>query len=306
MQNMHHPADHPGLPLVIPLLSSVAGHAASASHYPTLMKEDTPDLTAALEPLRESLIAHRLYGSMENLPALRLFMQHHVFAVWDFMSLLKALQRGLTCVEVPWLPSPEPKLARLVNEIVLGEESDVTQDGAAICHFDLYLQAMHEARADTGPIREFIASLRAGHDLETALARASAPEHVKTFVHKTFAIIGGGKLHEIAAAFTYGREDLIPSLFSGIVERVDEASNGCLKTFRYYLQRHIELDGDEHGALGREMVDLLCDGQEQRQIEALSAAADSLMARIALWDGIAVGIDSGFLAPAAQLAEVPA
>jgi hypothetical protein len=256
------------------------------------MNEETPDFTAALEPLRKSLIDHRLYGSMENLPALRLFMQQHVFAVWDFMSLLKTLQRGLTCVEVPWLPSPEPKLARLVNEIVLGEESDLSRDGTAICHFDLYLQAMHEAGADTGPIREFIASLRAGHELETALAGASAPEHVRAFVHKTFAIIGGGNLHEIAAAFTYGREDLIPSLFSGIVARVDESSNGCLQTFLYYLKRHIELDGDEHGALGREMVELLCDGQAQRQVEALSAAADSLMARIALWDGIAVEIDS--------------
>lgn len=265
------------------------------------MNEDTPDLIAALEPLRESLITHRLYGSLENLSALQLFMEHHVFAVWDFMSLLKALQRGLTCVEVPWLPSPEPKLARLVNEIVLGEESDVTKDGAAICHFDLYLQAMREAGANTGPIREFITSLRSGHDLATALADVSVPEHVKVFVHKTFAIIEGGQLHEIAAAFTYGREDLIPSLFRGIVTRVDNASNGCLQTFLYYLQRHIELDGDEHGVLGREMVNLLCGGHSQRKIEALSAAADSLMARIALWDGIAMEIDSGIPAVASLL-----
>jgi hypothetical protein len=260
------------------------------------MNQDIPDLTASIEPLRESLINHRVYSLMENLPALRLFMEHHVYAVWDFMSLLKALQRGLTCVEVPWLPSPAPKLARLVNEIVLGEESDITRNGEAICHFDLYLRAMREAGADTGPIEQFIACLRAGHDLETALARASAPDHVAAFVRGTFSIIAGGNLHEIAAAFTYGREDLIPSLFSGIVEQVDEASNGCLHTFRYYLQRHIELDGDKHGALGREMVDLLCEGQEQRSMEALSAATDALMARIALWEGIAKKIDSTAMA----------
>lgn len=256
------------------------------------MNEDTPDLSAALEPLRESLVAHRLYFALESLPAMQLFMQQHVFAVWDFMSLLKTLQRGLTCVEVPWLPSAEPKLARLVNEIVLGEESDISPDGTATCHFELYLKAMDEAGADTKPIGEFIASLRAGDDVDTALSRVHVPEHVKVFVRKTFSIIAGGKLHEIAAAFTYGREDLIPSLFNGIVSQVNEASDGCLQTFLYYLNRHIELDGDEHGALGREMVEILCDGQEQRQVEALTAAADSLMARMALWDGIAAGIDS--------------
>lgn len=292
MQNMHHPTDLPGLPLVIPLLSSPAGHAAPASHHPTLMKEDTLDLNAALEPLRESLIAHRLYGSMENIYSLRIFMEHHVFAVWDFMSLLKVLQRGLTCVDVPWLPTPEPKLARLVNEIVLGEESDITQQGEAICHFDLYLQAMCEAGANTEPIKQFITSLRSGDDLDTALARASAPDHVAMFVRKTFSIIAGGKLHEVAAAFTYGREDLIPGLFTSIVAQVNEATNGSLKTFHYYLERHIELDGDEHGALGRERVDLLCGEDEQRVAEALAAAADSLMARLALWEGITEKIDS--------------
>jgi hypothetical protein len=208
---------------------------------------------------------------------------------------LKALQRGLTCVEVPWLPSPAPRLARLINEIVLGEESDLMEDGGAICHFELYLRAMREAGADTGPIERFISSLRAGLDLETSLARANASEAVTAFVRKTFAIIDGGNLHEIAAAFTYGREDLIPGLFGGIVARVDRTSHGRLKTFHYYLQRHIELDGDEHGALGREMVNLLCAGDEQRQLEALAAAADALLARITLWDSITVEIDANAL-----------
>lgn len=244
-------------------------------------------LAIELNPLRESLLKHPLYERMEDLGALRVFMRDHVFAVWDFMSLLKALQRALTCVEVPWLPVPHPRLARLLNEIVLGEESDLTEDGEAICHFDLYLRAMREAGADTGPIDSFIAKLRGNMGLEPALAAAGVPDHVQTFVRQTFAVIEGGKLHEIAAAFTYGREDLIPSLFGGIVARVDEVSRGKLKLFRYYLQRHIELDGDEHGALGREMVDLLCADDPELQKEALSAAATALRSRITLWQGIA-------------------
>jgi hypothetical protein len=240
-----------------------------------------------------------LYDRLDSLPALRLFMEQHVFAVWDFMSLLKALQRELTCVAVPWLPSPAPRLARLVNEIVLGEESDLGGDGVAICHFDLYLKAMREAGADTTAIDAFIHCLKTGGNVETALAKAKVSAAAAAFVRKTFAIIGGGKLHEIAAAFTYGREDLIPSLFAGIVARVDESSKGRLGVFRYYLQRHIELDGDEHGALGREMVDILCEGNEQRQLDALATAADALVARIALWDSIAAAIDA--TAPAASM-----
>lgn len=244
------------------------------------------DPEISLEPFRESLLKHPLYQRLDSLEALRIFMQDHVFAVWDFMSLLKTLQRALTCVEVPWLPTPEPRLARLMNEIVLGEESDLTEDGEAICHFDLYLRAMREAGADTRPIETFIARLRDQMELEPALAAAGVPDHVRSFVRQTFAVIEGGKLHEIAAAFTYGREDLIPSLFGGIVARVNEMSQGKLKLLHYYLQRHIELDGDEHGALGREMVELLCAGNSELKREAVSAAAAALCSRIILWDGI--------------------
>ncbi len=251
---------------------------------PQVTPSGIPDSTLA--PLRDSLLSHPLYSKLGSLGALQIFMQDHVFAVWDFMSLLKALQRELTCVQVPWLPVPEPRLARLLNEIVLGEESDVTEDGEAIGHFDLYLRAMREAGADTGPIESFIAHLRGGSDLESSLTAASVPHHVRTFVQQTFAVIQGGKVHEIAASFTYGREDLIPALFGGIVEKVDDHSGGKLGTFHYYLQRHIALDGEEHGALGREMVALLCAGDPTLEQQALSAAATALNSRIMLWDGI--------------------
>jgi hypothetical protein len=259
----------------------------SSSPVMPVARERVPwDPAAALAPLRQSLLKHRLYEKMENLGALRIFMEDHVFAVWDFMSLLKALQRSLTCVEIPWLPVQEPRLARLINQIVLGEESDVTEDGEPICHFDLYLRAMREAGADTRQIDVFISKLRTNSGLEPALTAACVPDHVRSFLRQTFAVIQGGKLHEIAASFTYGREDLIPALFGGIVDRVDEVSQGKLRLFRYYLQRHIDLDGDEHGELGREMVDLLCDGNPALQKEALSAAAAALRSRISLWEGI--------------------
>lgn len=94
-----------------------------------------PRITEAISPARAALLDHRLYRELRSLEQIRIFMEHHVFAVWDFMSLLKALQRGLACVETPWLPTEDPRLRRLVNEIVMGEESDVTERDEAVSQF---------------------------------------------------------------------------------------------------------------------------------------------------------------------------
>ncbi|MSU05030.1 MAG: DUF3050 domain-containing protein [Pedosphaera sp.] len=238
-------------------------------------------------PLREALLGHRLYAEFRSIEQLQKFMEHHVFAVWDFMSLLKALQRGITCVETPWVPVGEPRLRRLVNEIVMGEESDVAESGEVLSHFELYLNAMREIGASTQRIEQFVADLRAGKSLETALTEANLPVCVSGFVRHTFGVIGGGKLHEIAAAFTYGREDLIPEMFGAMVAHLDEELPGRLTILRYYLQRHIELDGDHHGAMGREMVSLLCGQDVKKQQEAETGAKQALQARLNLWDGIA-------------------
>jgi hypothetical protein len=257
------------------------------------MSQPSPSIAEAILPLRQALLAHRLYGELKSIEQVRVFMAHHVFAVWDFMSLLKALQRGLTCVETPWLPAGEPRLRRLINEIVLSEESDLTDRGEVVSHFELYLRAMREVGADTSQIEQFLASLRAGRSVEAALEEAGVPVCVKEFVRHTFRVVASGQLHELAAAFTYGREDLIPDMFGALVGRLDLDFPGRVTTFRYYLDRHIELDGDEHGAMGREMVELLCGGDLVRQEDARTAAVRALQARLRLWDGIAESAATG-------------
>jgi len=254
------------------------------------MSPSSPSIAEAIAPLREALLDHRLYGQLKSIGQMRVFMEHHVLAVWDFMSLLKALQRGLTCVEPPWLPVGEPRLRRLINEIVLSEESDDTDGGGSVSHFELYLRAMREIGADTTRIDQFVSRLRAGRSVEAALEEAGLPVCVKEFVLHTFRVIASGRLHEIAAAFTYGREDLIPDLFGTLVAQLDRDFAGSATTLRYYLDRHIELDGDEHGAMGREMVELLCGGDPMRQEEARTAAVQALKARVRLWDGIAESV----------------
>lgn len=247
---------------------------------------------AEIETARTALLGHPLYDRLRTLEDLAQFMECHVFAVWDFMSLLKALQQRLTCVQVPWVPVGDNQVRRLVNEIVLGEESDRAPDGTPSSHYELYLQAMQEAGADTAAVQGFIQQLQQGAGIAEALAASGVPDCVAEFVRHTFDVIAGGKPHVIAAAFTYGREDLIPAMFHELVARLEAEFPGRLQILRYYLDRHIQLDGDEHGEMGRTMVELLCEGNPQRETEARHAALEALTARLRLWDGIAERIGS--------------
>jgi len=207
-------------------------------------------------------------------------MESHVFAVWDFMSLLKALQARLTCVAVPWCPTEFPESRRFINEIVLGEESDLFE-GRAISHFELYLDAMRQAGADLAPIQSVLRQL--AND-EFNLERA--PEAARQFVSSTFELIGSGGVHELAAAFTFGREDVIPDMFRSLVRDLNAKLGGQFAKFQWYLERHIEVDGEDHGPLSLRMVADLCGTSEQRWEEATKAAETALTARLALWDGI--------------------
>ena len=243
-------------------------------------------ISEAVAPLRQQLLDHALYRRVKSPADLRLFMEYHVYAVWDFMSLLKGLQRRLTCVEIPWLPQGDPAVRALINEIVLGEESDRGADGKVCSHFELYLEAMQEAGASTAKARQFLSFVREGCAVPDALRQAGAPEPARVFVEATFDLLAAGKDHVLAAAFTYGREDLIPSIFGELVERLVREFPERFATLRYYLDRHIQLDGEEHGALGRQMVANLCGGNAQRWNEARDAAVHALEERIRLWNGI--------------------
>ena len=241
-------------------------------------------IEARIAPLRARLAEHPLYRSMRTEAHLRLFMQSHVFAVWDFMSLLKSLQSRLTCVTVPWLPTPYPASRRFINEIVLGEESDEYR-GTPISHFELYLQAMREAGAATAAIDALTNDLP-HRSIEAAVANPSIPPGARAFVESTFALIAEGKLHALAAAFTFGREDLIPDMFRALVHDLSAQNNNNLATFIWYLERHIEVDGEDHGPLSLRMVADLCGADEAKWHEAAEAAAHAFEARLALWDSI--------------------
>jgi hypothetical protein len=253
-------------------------------------------LQQEVAPTRQLLLNNGLYYRLQSLPDLRQFMEHHVFAVWDFMSLLKALQRDLTCVEVPWVPTANAATRRLINEIVLEEETDHDLLGHPTSHFELYVQAMEECGANTAPIRRLVAAVRAGQTVAQALDAAKVPASVRQFVETTFEVVWSGKPHAVAAAFTFGREDLIPAMFRQLVGELRNRFPGQLDTFTYYLDRHIQLDEEVHAPLAQQMVRELCANDPERWQESQQVAIRCLEARIALWDGIKPVIESAVLA----------
>ena len=212
-------------------------------------------------------------------------MSWHVFAVWDFMCLVKRLQRELTSTQQVWLP-PESSLAsRLINEIVLAEESDTMPDGSYKSHFELYLLAMQEVGADTGAIDHFIYLLRQGESPESALDRVTASKPVREFVRSTMRTVTGGNVYQVLGSFFFGREHVIPEMFRSLLENWNMCESDA-PMFVYYLNRHIELDGDDHGPAAARIINDIT----RENVHALRAlersAADAIDARISLWDGL--------------------
>jgi len=250
------------------------------------MQNKLKELKLKLAPYQTQLINHPLYTDLVSLEDIRQFMECHVFAVWDFMSLLKSLQIELTCNTLPWFPVSTPENRYLINEIVLGEESDLDKFGNRTSHFEMYVEAMEEFGACTKGIHRFIKQMKLTKDLDASFKYAEAPQSVIDFVKYTFQIVYSPKLHVKAAVFTYGREDVIPKMFYQLVQDLNKSNMGQLEKFMYYLERHIELDGDSHKFLAEKMLMNICGDSPILWEEATSESIKALKYRLALWDYI--------------------
>lgn len=248
-----------------------------------------------LLPLRKKLQEHKIYKSIKSIEDIRLFMEQHVFAVWDFMSLLKQLQNQLSSTKVPWLPSGNPEAARLINEIVWGEESDLNRKGIAMSHFEMYLESMQSLGARSQAISELQHLLKKGQTIDQAIDQINLPQHILSFLKFTFEVINTKKNHIIAAVFTFGREDLIPDMFIEIIKNLKVPEGEDLSDLIYYFKRHIEVDADEHGPMALKMVTNLCEDNVDKITEALAYSKKALELRIDLWDGILKEIEKPIL-----------
>lgn len=248
---------------------------------------NTQTIHKTIKPYKQQLLNHPLYSEIKSLDDLYCFLENHVYAVWDFMSLLKALQNKLTCTTTPWLPVGNPEIRYLINEIVLAEETDLAQDGSRKSHYELYLDAMTTCGANTTTVLAFLKDVEATQNIFVSIKHSSLHENVKDFLDFTFRVIEEGNTHQIAAAFTFGREDLIPDMFTQILKNFQSNfPDADLSKLLYYFERHIELDGDEHGPMAMKMIEELCGTDEKKWQEASDMAILALEKRIKLWDAI--------------------
>lgn len=234
---------------------------------------------------------HPIYEAVASIEDLQCFMQHHVYSVWDFMSLIKYLQSVIAPASYPWTPHGDASVRRFINELVLEEESDETGiDGEYSSHFELYHTAMNEIGADTAPSSDFISAV-SQHGIDNALALPSIPPPSRAFTSTTFRFIKADKPHLVAAALALGREHIIPCMFRSILRRMG-VSETRAPIFHFYLNRHIHLDEDFHAPLSLRLLNGLCAGDEQKIREAIDAAHSAVNARIEFWDGVLEAINS--------------
>jgi len=239
-----------------------------------------------IQKLQEQLKTHRVFSLIQNKQHLAVFMSWHVFAVWDFMSLVKSLQRQLTSIETLWLPPVNPLASRLINDIVLGEESDELPGGGYLSHFEMYLQAMREIGADTAQIETFISHLYANGSIDKAFTAAGVDQGIRSFVRHTLKDVNQGNLHRVLGNFFYGREDIIPQMFQSLLDewQLDETQ---APMFVYYLKRHIELDGDTHGPAAQKIILQLTHDKPEALHQLQTSAQQAINARIKFWDALA-------------------
>ena len=251
-----------------------------------MVKEITSD---SISEFKTQLEDHPVYEAVAGIEDLRCFMEHHLYSVWDFMSLIKYLQSIIAPTTYPWLPQGDGSIRRFINELVLEEESDETNiAGEFSSHFELYLKAMGEIGADTTPASGFIRAVKE-EGIDAALNSVSVPAPSRIFTSKTFAFIRQNKPHQVAAALALGREHIIPCMFRSILERIGVSENEA-PIFHFYLNRHIHLDEDFHAPLSLRLLNGLCQGDEGRIQEATVAAQQAVNARIEFWDGVLAAI----------------
>ena len=243
-------------------------------------------IIAQLEPVSSLLKTHSLYNKVDSIPKLKIFMKSHVYAVWDFMSILKSLQNDLTVTSVPWIPPTNINAARFINEIVISEESDEVEFSPSkyISHYGLYLYAMKEVNAFCEPVESLVADITKKTPWEIALQN-NKTRYSNIIPKGTLKVSTSAKLHQKMAHFFFGREDPIPVMFQNILTEI-ENKNIKAKMFKAYLDRHIQLDGDDHGPLSIKILESICEENTQLWDEVYESAIETIEARIKLWDSI--------------------
>jgi hypothetical protein len=239
-----------------------------------------------LAPLQQQIAAHPLINALTTRAALDCFMTHHVFAVWDFVCLLKTLYARIGCVSVPWFPPQDADSVHFLSSILLDEESDQLPHHPERCaHFDLYRHAMQQCGANTQPIVQFLYRLQQGHTLAQALQASEIPLAARRFVESTWAFFTE-PTPAIAAAFVFGREAMVPQLFTPLLAQMERHAIPRCGLFKDYLTRHIAIDSAAHYPQALKMLEHLCRDSAEDWRMVQKAAEQALTERLRFLSGI--------------------
>ncbi len=250
------------------------------------MYKQLSDLLTTIQPLVLKIYQHPVFVDINSIQQLRRFAETHVFIVWDFICLLKALQRQLSSTELFWTPPQNHLGCYLVNSLVTEEESDNLGDHRYLSHFELYVQAMQECGASTRAIDIFITYIRGHASLEDAFLQSHVPLPAQDFVRDTFSVIRKNS-HQLAASLAFARENITSGMFSNLLHHLSQTElTHSLKYFIQYFQRHIELDSDKHNQQAQLLVTELCGQDKNKWREATETAVFSLQSRLRLLDEI--------------------
>lgn len=245
-----------------------------------------------IKEMSQKLSSHDLYRDVWTEQGIRTFMKYHVFCVWDFQSLAKKVQQICSPPTFPWVPGVNPELRRLINEVILEEETDLDPTTGSYCsHYELYLKAMKRCGADLSLHNDYMKSLMLDGDVFAA--NKLLPKPVKDFLDFGFRLIFDGKAHEICAVFAKGRETLIPDMFEGLISHLSNTIPSQWELFHYYLNRHIEVDGGEHGPASERLYNYFCETTEQK-LEAEKVVYKALNLRDSLWSFILSEINKNY------------
>lgn len=251
-----------------------------------------------IQEAREGVLHHPLYELMRNTAntddmetLVRIFQEHHVWAVLDYFQILKRLQGDLTRTTLPWFPKGDRHLRRFINEIVTEEETDVFEDMTTPgSHLELYIRGMDQSGANTQPIKKFLqyvensdVALDADALAQKAIEFGAPVASAQHFANTVGSAFDQGSLVAVAGIFAFGREDIIPSMFSGILDTEMVKKFSILK---FYLERHIQLDGDDHGPLSLRLVQMVCGDDPKKWSTATEATISALNHRRKLWQGV--------------------
>jgi hypothetical protein len=95
----------------------------------------------------------------------------------------------------------------------------------------------------------------------------------------------GRPLWARVAAFTIGREEVIPSMFSSLIGELG-IEQPQLSRFRWYLQRHVDVDGGSHGPMSARLFERVCLIDDEVRKRSVEVGLEVLRARAALWDAV--------------------